>query len=631
MQTLSLTFQNPDILSDSYWVRLRQEEYQSDLISIAEVAEVLDSVYDIDPCENSDFLNGGGIPEPVEDSEEKLKEAFGALGYDPDPFDDYGRYTVTLYVYRSHMNKTYKLVLSTGMILQTVLKTKEVSEIVQVSGKKVTLNYTIYAGASTNAPGNITECNGSTVLLSEDVFGYYSFTYTTQYDEVTVKVSGKLTSEGWESQECLCTVFFQGLTDQLLISPPEKDNKFISVAGDTSDTEETSSETSDDVCYKGLDHTKFCNCGVGVGVDLDFRTVGGMSRVVEQYTEIIEVPCSEGGDTTIDGLFTTSINRTSVVEYVDCPDEFWEGSTEEFYIEKCCESPPYGIDFPYSLPKCLSYFRMWLGGVGINGGIEKYKNLYGENVRLIPISPEERNEAGFPICGIWETYQDVQAKNCCDDPSYEDIEINEDDSAEVIADYSYGIVFWTKGISPYTVSVAGGGFYLDELYTVKSAVTENSYIRVFTEDACGTCTVTIDDGCSTVSHIIMADSGVWVFDSNTCGLSPPGDVSELDSASKTSCSGGYHPGRFATNFAQYTKGHLRQKEWPTPCTDEWSTYVPGWCPAGCTGYFYDCPCSHNTCIAPCHIGCQTLSGSGYCYKVSWCSSPGVVELYKWSC
>jgi hypothetical protein len=635
--SLTFTFQNQEALSDSYWVKISQEDYDNDLMSLSDAAEVLDSVFDINPCENSDYLTGGSEPIVLEDYEQALKDAFTNLGYDPSPFDSYKNYNATLYVYRSHLDKNYKLVLSTGTVLQTVIKTKEISQIVRISGKKATLDYAVYGSLSTDAPTSIVEYNGSQVALTDEVEGYYTFTYTTQYNEVSVKVFGK----SGEAQECLCTVFFQGVTDQLLISPPKEDTAFISNAGDTSDTEEEEEpeETSVDICYKGIKHLKLCSCGGGGGsqsqqsgrflIDLS----GGTTRIKDFYTEIVEVPCKQGGATTVAGVFTTLLWRMpTIMEYVDCPDEFWEGSTEEYYIENCCTPPPYGVgNFPFSLPKCKSTFRLWLGGVGIEGGADKYKALHNQTVRLIPVGPKERTPQGHIICGTIENRQEVDSKNCCDDPSYEDIEINEDDSAEVIADYSYGIVFWNKGISPYTVSVAGNGFYLDQLYAVKSAVTENQYIRVFTEDACGTCTVTIDDGCSTVSHIIMADSGVWVFDSNTCGLSPPGDVSELDSVSRTSCSSGYHPGRFATNFAQYTKGHLRQKEWPTPCTDSWGALVPGVCPIGCAGYFYDCPCSHNTCIAPCHIGCQTWSGSRQCYKISWCSSPGVVELYKWSC
>lgn len=97
--------------------------------------------------------------------------------------------------------------------------------------------------------------------------------------------------------------------------------------------------------------------------------------------------------------------------------------------------------------------------------------------------------------------------NCCD--GVEPLVWDSDNSVGIIADMSSGIVVVTGGRLPFQVSVRGSGFYLDQK-NAREGVVDGRNIRIYTSDACGSCTVTISDGCSVVVHKIKSTNGQWV-------------------------------------------------------------------------------------------------------------------------
>jgi len=126
-----------------------------------------------------------------------------------------------------------------------------------------------------------------------------------------------------------------------------------------------------------------------------------------------------------------------------------------------------------------------------------------ETVVLIPVGPLDG------VCGEIETRYDVAPKNCCDDEFLTEIVYDIENSADIIADGSGGLVLWEGGQAPYEVSVRGQGFFLDRNYTVTDATTNSSSLIIRTEDACGVGSISITDGCSVATGYVRSTEGEW--------------------------------------------------------------------------------------------------------------------------
>ncbi|MFT5728751.1 MAG: hypothetical protein ACI8PB_002907 [Desulforhopalus sp.] len=109
-------------------------------------------------------------------------------------------------------------------------------------------------------------------------------------------------------------------------------------------------------------------------------------------------------------------------------------------------------------------------------------------------------------CGEQLTKCDTSGKNCCDE--VEPLVWDSEESAEVVADMSSAVVAVTGGRPPFKVTVRGNGFYLDTQNSREGYV-DSGNIRIYTSLACGPATITITDGCTTVTGVIRSDNGQW--------------------------------------------------------------------------------------------------------------------------
>jgi hypothetical protein len=66
------------------------------------------------------------------------------------------------------------------------------------------------------------------------------------------------------------------------------------------------------------------------------------------------------------------------------------------------------------------------------------------------------------------------------------------------------------GRGSYTWTVSGSGFFLDQAGTLKTLITNSPDITLYTIGACGTGTITIKDGCSTIVGYVRSTNGRWV-------------------------------------------------------------------------------------------------------------------------
>ncbi|MDX9896854.1 MAG: hypothetical protein RBS34_15500 [Desulfofustis sp.] len=190
------------------------------------------------------------------------------------------------------------------------------------------------------------------------------------------------------------------------------------------------------------------------------------------------------------------------IEYEPLKDS--ERFTEEEQIDQCCEE--------VSVDECADVGRVspfvsrdqdeWdFDPDEIAAG---YAKTYGDKflgVELHQVGPKGN-------CGEkHETWED--RLNCCDE--VEPLEIDRGNSAQVLAPGTHGNVYFSGGKFPVLVRVRGNGFTLDG-YNQRDGWVDGPG-RGFTifahEFACGSCPITISDGCTTAHYSLRATVGHW--------------------------------------------------------------------------------------------------------------------------
>lgn len=155
------------------------------------------------------------------------------------------------------------------------------------------------------------------------------------------------------------------------------------------------------------------------------------------------------------------------------------------------------------------------------------------------------------LCALWLFSVSSYAGDICNEPNYPDQYDFEDceDASELSWDWensdmelspsSSGTVRVTGGQSPYTWTVSGSGFYLDEEATQTTIITDNPAITIYTNAACGPCDVTITDGCgTTVENSVRSSDGEWVQISDSTQVSGLMAIPHTDMSTVYTCADG---------------------------------------------------------------------------------------------
>lgn len=113
-------------------------------------------------------------------------------------------------------------------------------------------------------------------------------------------------------------------------------------------------------------------------------------------------------------------------------------------------------------------------------------------------------------CGKEVTRYDTTPSDCCE--GVPALENNEAITPKVVEKNGYAKVGVTGDVArnvPYVWKISGDGFYFGPNYA-KDMVSMFPVVRIYTEDACGTGTITVSDDCSETTFTVRSEDGQWV-------------------------------------------------------------------------------------------------------------------------
>ncbi len=488
-QTLSVTFTAPPVIADHPWLRLEQVGIKPDTATIAEAADLVNQAYQLDSC---GITGQEGTPVDQSKFQEIVRDTFDLSLCDSNPNGDT---MAQVKVIISDPSAPYVLRLSPGATIeQARMIEEEVSIRLKVENKSgITLPWPVIGapvmawegsvyGEGGMIPGPDIDRSGTVLNFGVPVTGIISAQYLTRYYLVDIDYPG---------DTCHALCFALHLVAALDLQRP-------AAQGTAGDWQKYCNPQikwifpiPDITCYEMIEMSWRCECDT--------------NQESRNVTIKRSVPCPDGFAQwgMIPGEYKIG-DRYEIAGYEYCPDLTTsygavDLSDPDYYAQICCHAPT-----NITLPKCSTVTSKNTGGAGIKNGEDFYRKIYGPNTKFVPVSPSDGD------CGVTETTQLVIQQNCCDGvlPIYWDY----DNSAEVIADNSKALVVVTGGQAPYTWQVRGSGFWANEAHTWRDVETDVPYLWIYTENACGSCYIWANDGCSDTAGLVRAANGVWAGD-----------------------------------------------------------------------------------------------------------------------
>ena len=479
--------------AESRWLRVEQVEPENEMATMAGAARLIDSLFDTEPCRTNSMGSGGqavrtdaqGAPADMPDEETFTAVARRELDLAFCNTEDY--WATEVDVLRSHQSPWYALRSDSAQIGRAVVVRKTVTETIDLQGAgAVDLKWPYLRGLQISGAGAQAEVRGSTVNFNEPVTGHLRLSYQTVFERVTILVPRRPDGMGsgqMEAEPASVVAFWAELAASCDLNQPPLDESL-----DALDIKRLCGKTKiriEDVtpleCWETVEHFQRCNCS---------KSRTGI------WHETVPAACPEGlaAGTHYLGM------RGQFDGYVHCGGEEDEVSEPWFYEAFCCWPP----EAP--LPRCRKTWSLWRGGAEIEGGPQRWIDMYGQGTRLIPVSPPDN------ICGDLLVEWDVRKTPCCD--GVPEMSINPDVAPEVMADNSEAYLQILGGMGPYTVSTESTGLYIGKIGD-KRLQTMSTLIRLRSTNICGAVSVTIADACGQVAtHIMRATNGQWITDPN---------------------------------------------------------------------------------------------------------------------
>jgi hypothetical protein len=516
----------------SIWMKLVQDDVESDVATIADTAELLDAMYETEPCIKStdettteEMVNG--LPDPSDTTTTTILPASHMSGTIPviytttggteaatnedgtlePPVDEDTYHSLVnaiykinacknesnchvarLRVYRSDASLPYKLVFDNGTATKTEVKNAEVNEtpsLDKVSGYNLShplaggLECGFVSAADTNGgsliPPPEISAHASSLSWGIDVIGILDIRYTTEYDLVYINIPNTDTGD---MGSCNVLAYYAGMVYSITVQPPKVDPTVSAIEKIDYCKELTGGDSTvnhKQTCYKEVHHSVLCACS-------NFESTASWD------TED-DVPCPESFKND-DGRFILG-SETVIAGTTDC-GETDRGHSRDFYKAVCCHNPPPGV----SLPKCLMTQNVFQGGMGINGGKEAIYAEYGPKAKIIAIGPT----AGRP-CGFLITKQVLPEIDCC--VGVIPLEFDQAHSTSSIYRRDAAKITIINGKRPTKWQILTGGYVFFSTGTRELAMWPNDFAMVLASDnVCGDLYVKIDDGCTQITvHI----------------------------------------------------------------------------------------------------------------------------------
>lgn len=494
----TVTYTAPEAgVGESRWLRVEQLEPEDESITVAEAAGIIDSLYQIDPCEEG--IGGGGEEadeEPPE--EERFDDEMASMMRRSGLCDEPEYWTAVVDVLRSHQTPAYVLRSETATVETTTRMRVSRRQTLDVNGATIELDHP-YAGNLSGIPAGVKwVVRGSTVNLDRSVNARLRLRYDSEWDRVSLRVpTGAAGGAGnspyavagasggppglvgpWETSgghtvrpelpEAAVTVFWLDLAAGCDLHPPPQDDslgadelrELCDPPGSSGGGGGISHDEPTD-CWRSVHRYDRCNCS---------------RKRTNEYSSEESAPCDGGASGSHVGA------RSEFGSYVHCEGEEDEINDPEYYEEHCCHPPP------GPLPRCRRSYAVYSGGAAIESGGEYWKKIYGPDVVMVAVMPEDGR------CGDLITTWNVSSEDCCDD--VEDLRPRED-NPEYIRAPGMVVMCVDGGKYPYSWTVSAG-YQLDNESNHKRE--GGGCEKIFaTEEACNDCTIRVSDGCSTTT------------------------------------------------------------------------------------------------------------------------------------
>lgn len=463
---LSIAFAASAGKDERHWIRVEQVQPDEDVATLADAARLIDSLYQINPCVTGTMGTGGdaGTDEALPDENGYFATARSAL--DLSVLCTESEYwEAQVDVFRSHRNQPFRLVSETAQVGSSTVVSEQKTEHLNLSGaNSVDLAWPYHLGLAVSG-ATVAGIRGSTVNFTAPVSGPVTLSYQAIWDRVTVRVPQSATANGTKEADAAGVVAFQGdMAAACVLTQPDPDNSMSATERERLCTPSSSShgQIGGD-CWQTVEHYSLCNCSG--------------SEAPGAWQETVSVPCPAG----VSGGAHTGSSR-QLAGYVYCEGEEDEVNDPEFYEKTCCTPPP------KSLPRCKRTSAVWSGGAEIAGGADRFRAIYGGNVQLTAITPEEG-------CGkkVWEW--DTTSKNCCDEitPLWPD----PDNPTEFHAGESHWIEVHDGKPGELKWQASGGLYFLSggqKVHTIRTPA-RKVFVYAEREGVCPMPFLVIDDQC----------------------------------------------------------------------------------------------------------------------------------------
>lgn len=515
-QNLVINLQNPDTTTSAdFWIKLFQEEYPDETITLGETAELLDEMFGIESCS----------PVEVIPSEEPITEEEFAEKISADERLDICNTTVdfdfltVVRVYVSDFAREYKLVWSNAVAEEGIRTTSSEQETLVVEkATSAQVTYPAQEGIFTwitcipydNATSNpeIKLVDGSLEWEGE-MTGSISASYSTLYDSYEVTVFG----ETDEYKDGSVLGFYVGLVEDLTLSPPstlpEDELKRQKYCGG----ERVNVDEPDKLmyCYKDVHIEERCQCEKTLNNSYILREKATCPSGITCGTTRNTYEIGENNDgSTFEYEGEYKVGDEYKVTYVDCNETTGDINNPEFYELACCYPPE------FALPECSTVYTTNPGGKGLTEAKkQEYYTQFGiNNVVFEAVSPEDGD------CGRYITKQSLIVRNCCDAVE-EPLAIDKNETAEVLPPDGSIIVYTVDGRLPITFHTSDSNTYFTNGEQEIIVNGHDAYLYA-NDEFCGTTEVTVADGCSTDSVTIRSTEGQWIeVDINDYADIPP--------------------------------------------------------------------------------------------------------------